>query len=369
MHILFCNWRDLQNPEGGGSERYIETIASAIVQQGHQVTIACAEHGGAPREETRNGIRYRRRGSKLDVYLRTFTRLLFRRYGKVDVVIDVQNGLPFFTRWATRKPVIVLVHHVHREQWPVVYPGLIGTVGWWIERWLAPRMYRKSPYVTVSQASRAELMELGVDADRIHVVYNGVDRAALTSVARSADPNIVVLGRLVPHKQVEHALNAVAALRGEIANLTIDIVGDGWWRDNLERHAAQLGISDRVTFHGFVSGREKIDALARAWVMALPSLKEGWGIVVLEAAGQGVPTVAYRSAGGTTESIKSGTTGVLAETPEEFTAALQKVLTNLDYRAELGAAATDYAQSFSWDQSAKQFMEIVEEYAGNLREF
>ncbi|RYJ06706.1 MAG: glycosyltransferase family 1 protein, partial [Actinomycetales bacterium] len=98
-------------------------MAEALAARGHRVTIACAEHDAAPRDEVVNGVRYVRRGTKLHIYLTTPLRLLTRRYGKVDVVVDVQNGLPFFTRLATRGPVVVLVHHVHREQWPVVYPG------------------------------------------------------------------------------------------------------------------------------------------------------------------------------------------------------------------------------------------------------
>ena len=82
--------------------------------------------------------------------------------GEPDVVVDVQNGLPFFSRLVTRKPVVVLVHHVHREQWPVVYPGLPGRIGWWIERRLAPWLYRRCQYVAVSRATRTELRELGV---------------------------------------------------------------------------------------------------------------------------------------------------------------------------------------------------------------
>ena len=142
MHILFCNWRDMKNPEGGGSERYVESMAQGLVERGHQVTIFCAAHALAPRNEIVNGVRFIRRGSKLDVYAHAFLGILFRRFGKIDLIVDVQNGLPFFTRLATCKPVVVLVHHVHREQWPVVYPGLIGKVGWWIERWLSPSVSR-----------------------------------------------------------------------------------------------------------------------------------------------------------------------------------------------------------------------------------
>ena len=132
-HVVFFSWRDTRNPEGGGAEVYLEKVARGLVDRDARVTIFCAEHEDAPRDETRDGIRFVRRGSKMGVYLRGMLALAARRFGRVDVVVDVQNGLPFFTRLLTRKPVVVLVHHVHREQWPVVYPGITGRVGWWIE--------------------------------------------------------------------------------------------------------------------------------------------------------------------------------------------------------------------------------------------
>ena len=102
-------------------------------------------------------MRFVRRGTHVGIYVLVMLHLLLRRFGRVDLVVDVQNGLPFFTRLATRRPVVVLVHHVHREQWPVVFPGRLGRVGWWIERRLAPALYRTSQYVAVSRATRGEL--------------------------------------------------------------------------------------------------------------------------------------------------------------------------------------------------------------------
>lgn len=360
MRILFCNWRDLRNPAGGGSEKYIEEMAAQLVRAGHQVTIACAQHEQAPHDEVRNGIRYVRRGSKLNVYLQTFSRILFRRYGPIDVVVDVQNGLPFFTRWATRHPVIVLVHHVHREQWPVVYPGLTGHIGWWIEHWLAPRIYRKCQYITVSEATRSELHELGVDARRVHVVHNGTDRPPTVSSVRSSIPTLVVLGRLVPHKQVEHAIDVVAALLPQHRDLTLNIIGDGWWREKLETYAVECEVSDQVLFHGFTDERSKHELLAQSWAMALPSLKEGWGIAILEAASHGVPTVAYRSAGGTTESIIDGVTGILADSPHELASAVRAIIEDNDLRSAMASAAVDHARSFTWEASARRFSAIIE---------
>lgn len=360
MRVLFCNWRDTRNPEGGGSERYVEAMARGLVARGHTVTIACAEHGRAPRDEVVDRVRFVRRGSKMGVYLQVLLGLLLRRYGNVDLVVDVQNGLPFFTRLVTRKPVMLLVHHVHREQWPVVYPGLIGKVGWWIERWLSPRLYRHSQYVTVSSASRDELVALGVDAERIAIVHNGSDPAPLVASGRSPEPRVVVVGRLVPHKQVEHAVDALATHLPDYPGAHLDIVGDGWWYDDLVAHVADLGITDNVTFHGFIAEQAKHELLASAWVMALPSLKEGWGIVIGEAGAHATPTVAYRSAGGPRESIADGVSGLLVDTPEEFIAAVRHLIDDDEERKRLGAGALAMSHQFSWENATRHFADLVE---------
>lgn len=360
MHILFCNWRDTKNPEGGGSERFVESMARGLVGQGHTVTIACAAHDRAPRRETVDGVRFVRRGTKLDIYVRTFFAVLFGRYGRVDLVVDVQNGLPFFTRLATRKPVVVLVHHVHREQWPVVYPGLTGRIGWWIESRLAPLLYRRSQYVAVSMSTKLELIDLGIDRDRIAIVHNGNDPAPLVEAVRSTTPRISVVGRLVPHKQVEHVIEAVAAMTTDHPELVLDVVGAGWWDAELRAYALNLGVADRVVFHGYVEDQAKHELLAQSWLMALPSLKEGWGIVVGEAGTHSTPTVAYSTAGGTTESIDHKDSGLLVDSPAEFTEAVRTLIEDRQWREFLGEGALTKSRTFGWEHSQREFAHVLD---------
>ncbi len=355
MHVLFANWRDTRNPEGGGSERYVEAMAKGLVERGHTVTIACAEYPGARRDEVVDGVRFVRRGTKLSIYVRVLLRLLLGLYGRVDHVVDVQNGLPFFTRLATRRPVTVLVHHVHREQWPVVYPGLVGRVGWFIESRVAPWLYRRCQYVTVSEASRDELVELGVDRERIAVVHNGTEPAPEVRVHRSPTPRLCVVGRLVPHKQVEHAIDVVERLTGEFPALELDVVGDGWWRDELEAYARDHGVPDRVHLLGFVDERTKHEVYARSWAMLLPSLKEGWGIVIGEAGVHGTPTLAYREAGGPTESVDHKDSGVLVDSLDELTAETAEILRDVEWRGFLGAGAQRKAERYSWAAAQAAF--------------
>ena len=170
--------------------------------------------------------------------------------------------------------------------------------GWWLESRLAPRVYRGTSYVAVSDSTKRELVDLGVGAERITIIHNGTDAVADEDAERSPEPRVVVLSVVVPQKRVELALDAVAALRQRLPGLHLDVVGTGWWEPHLREHVTRLGMEDDVTFHGHVSEAEKHVLLARAWVHAMPSLKEGWGLVVVEAGVHGTPTVAFRTAGG-----------------------------------------------------------------------
>lgn len=94
---MFLSWRDSGNPEGGGAERYLEKMAEGLVERGCRVTVFSAAYAAAADQEVHQGIRYVRRGSKMSVYARGMEQLLRGRFGKVDLVVDVQNGLPFFS--------------------------------------------------------------------------------------------------------------------------------------------------------------------------------------------------------------------------------------------------------------------------------
>ncbi len=363
MRVLFCNWRDTRHPEGGGSEVYVESVARALAAAGDDVTILCARYPGSAVDEVHDGVRYHRVGSKLGVYPRVLLTQLLRRLGRFDVVVDVQNGVPFASTLATRTPVVTLVHHVHREQWPVVYGPVRSRIGWFLESRVGPLVYRKSRYVAVSDVTRRELAGLGVRADAITVVHNGVE-SPRRDPAPAPTPTLLVLGRLVPHKQVEHVLAVAARLRASIPALRVRVVGDGWWADELRQAADRLRVADIVDFVGFVDEETKHRHLAEAWVLVLPSLKEGWGLVVMEAAGYRVPTVAYRYAGGVTESIVDGVTGLLADDVEGLTAAVAELLGEPGLRRRLGTAAAARADEFAWDTTARLFAKVLAEAAG-----
>ncbi|MFC7549634.1 glycosyltransferase family 4 protein [Plantactinospora sp. GCM10030261] len=369
-HVLFLNWRDRLHPEGGGSEVYIERMAAEIVARGYRATILCQAHANAPAAETTgDGVHVLRRGGRHTVYLCAafvylagalgFGPLSGRRLGRPDLIVDVCNGLPFLSRVYARRPVITLVHHVHREQWPVIFGPTVARVGWWIESRLAVRCYRSCPYVTVSESTRAELVGLGVDRARISVVYNGTPEVTRRPVARTPHPSLLVLGRLVPHKRVELALRATALLSLELPTLELVVAGQGWWEEPLRRLATDLGVERCVRFTGFVSEDDKDALLGASWLAVTPSLKEGWGLTIVEAAAHGTPSVAFRSAGGVSEAIVDGETGVLVDDEVDFLRAVRRLLRDSDLRTRMGSAARAHARRFTWTVSGDAFADVV----------
>ena len=357
LEVLFLNWRDRSHPQGGGSEVYVERVAEGLSLRGHRVTMFCSDHPGAPREEiTPAGVRIVRAGGRLTVYARAGLAYLSRRLGRPDVVVDVQNGVPFGAPIWRRGRVVLLCHHVHREQWRVVMGPIGAAIGWWLESKVSPRWYAGRPYVTVSTSSRDELVELGVDPSSITLIHNGTTPPPATPAARSLVPMICVLGRLVPHKRIEFALDALAELLPSHPGLRLVIAGRGWWHDELVAHADRLGLPPgSVEWAGYVDEQRKHEILGASWVSLVPSVKEGWGLGVLEAAAHGTPSVAFHEAGGVSESIRHDETGLLVASRAEFVSAVDRLLRDETLRARLGHNSVRHAHRYGWEATVDKW--------------
>lgn len=386
MRVLLLCWRDTGHPEGGGSETYLEHVAEHLVQSGHEVVYRTAAYPGEKKTSERSGVTFSRAGGNYSVYVRGWLAMLAARFGigsiarglggKPDVVVDTQNGVPFFARIFSGAPTVVLTHHCHREQWPVAGP-VTGKIGWFIESRLSPWLHRGCRYITVSEPSAEDLRDLGVAADAIRVIRNGVDPApapAESPVAPDTDidpcspehgPRLVTLSRLVPHKQIEHAIDAVAELVTDYPNAQLDIIGSGWWTDELVRYAEERNVGKHVVFHGHVSEEEKHAILAGACLHLMPSRKEGWGLAVIEAAQHRVPTIGYSSSAGLRDSVVDGETGVLAQDRRHLEELTRMLIDDATTRRALGDAAELRARGFSWDATGAAVQEELESVVAN----
>jgi glycosyltransferase involved in cell wall biosynthesis/O-antigen/teichoic acid export membrane protein len=331
---------------------------SRWIALGHRVTVIAGDYRGAERvSHLDERLTVHRMGSRLTVFPRAAW-ATYRGLGRdADIVLEVCNGIAFFTslwRWM-RKPRVLLVFHVHQEHY-VTELGLRGRVAAFLLEHVPLRMlYPGVPVVTISESSREDLIALGVPRGRIHVVYCGLDRGVLAPGPKAPEPTLVYLGRLKQYKRIELLLDVVAAIPGA----HLDLAGDGDHRAALEAEVKTRGLGERVTFHGHVDEATKAALLARAWVALTASSAEGWCLTVLEAGACGTPTAAMR-VGGLGEAIVDGQTGVLADSPAELVERVAELVDQPERRAALGEAALERARGFTWDSSAQGTLTVME---------
>jgi glycosyltransferase involved in cell wall biosynthesis len=362
LRILAFNWRCLRHPQAGGSEINLFEQARHWVRDGHQVTVMTSDPGReyAPeRDELVDGIRVYRRGGRYSVYLWAALFML-RHFRRFDRIVDVANGVPFFAPFFVRWPGVLIVHHVHARQWFSEMPLPVAVLGWSLERWVVPLVYRRWPVIAVSPTTRDALVRTGFEPDRIHVVYNGVQRPAVgAAAALRRDPHrIAYVGRLKRYKRLDRLIRAVGALRARFPDIQLDIAGAGDARPALEALVQRLQLRGQVTFHGLVSEERKAELLHCASVFATPSMHEGWGLAVLEANAHGLPAVAF-DVPGLNVAICHGETGLLAADDTAFRQALEHILVDSDERARLAEGARRWAAQFNWQASARATLGVL----------
>lgn len=361
--VLLLNWRDRSHPRAGGAEVYVHEVARRLAAADVDTTVFTARHEGAAAEEVVDGVRVVRAGGTLGVYPRAALHLLARRR-HYDAVLDFQNGIPFFAPLvaSARTAVLLVVHHVHQEQFSLHYPWPVDRVGRWLEGPASRRAYGRRPVVAVSPSTRGDVRRrLGLRGP-VHVVPNGLVPPAGPRVrTRAVEPRIAVVSRLVSHKRFDLLLDALPELRGRWPHLRVDVAGDGPERAALEARAQRLGLQGVVTFHGFVSAEQRQRLLRSAWLTASPSQAEGWGLTVIEANAEGLPAVAF-DVPGLRDSVVDGTTGWLVPAGGALGPALHRALSALvDPSAALAWSdrCTAWASRFSWDASTERLAALA----------
>lgn len=348
--LLMLNWRDPGHPRAGGAElltlRILERLAASW-----EVEWFSAAYDGASPEEIKGDIRYVRDGSQATVHMAAAARY-FRASG-FDVIVDQINTIPFMSPLYSTAKTVAFIHQLAREVWEYEMPGVIGKVGRALEPYyLAP--YRTVPVITVSNSSKQSLRDIGFSG-RIHVISECVDECADAHRPVKTEPrDVLYLGRVTPSKRVEDCIVAACHLRDEGWNGRLFIAGsepNSQYLKSLKELASRH--SAPVVFLGRVSDLERSNIMRSASALWMTSVREGWGLVVTEAARHWTPAVVYRVPG-LVDSVCDGETGFVTETSPAALARATAVLFSDKFDAVSERART-VASELTWDRSAREF--------------
>jgi glycosyltransferase involved in cell wall biosynthesis len=328
----------------GGAERWYRNLAERIVLAGHDVTLLTLRQWERGSEPDLPGVRVVSVGPRMALYTRTGRRRivppvlfgvgvlahLLRRRDRYDVVHTA--SFPYFSLLAIGAArrrggyrIFVDWHEVWTHGYWREYLGQVGgRVGWRVQQ-ACLRVPQRAFCFSRLHERRLRELGLGGSLTRLEGQYVG---ASEPTVADAARPVAVFAGRHIPEKQVPTLIPAIALAREEIPDLRGEIYGDGPERKEVVRSIAAVGLDDYISAPGFVDSEVLERALSTALCLVLPSRREGYGLVVVEAASRGVPTVAVDgSDNAATELVEDGVNGRVAAsaTPTDLARAIVNI--------------------------------------------
>jgi glycosyltransferase involved in cell wall biosynthesis len=355
MNILIFNWRDIKNSSAGGAEFYLHEQAKIWAKQGNEINWICGGWTGCLKNEIVDGVNIRRIGGEFTQYmLAPFEYIKLKN--KADVIIDAENGIPFFTPLYSKKKIILLIHHIHRDVWFKEKKFPISWIGNFLETKIMPFIYKNKRIVTVSPSSLEEINKI-MKNNSVDVVYNAISDKCYDTKKKGGQ-NIIFVGRIKKYKSIDVLLKAVSRID---KNLIVNIVGRGDDELRLKNITKLLGLKN-VRFWGFVEESEKIKLLQNATLAVNPSFVEGWSITNIEANACGTIVIGS-NVNGIKDSIIDKKTGLLFKYGDEKELAekISSLLGDRRLREKMEAEAIRRAKNFSWTASAEKFLSILKE--------
>ena len=358
----------------GGAERWYRNLAERLASSGHEVTFLTRRQCGRGDDTEIPGVRVVAVSPRMGLYARGRRRILppllfglgvfahLRRHGRRYDVVHTAS-FPYFSLLAAgaarrrgRFRLLVDWHEVWtREYWREYLGSLGGRVGWRIQR-ACLRVSQRA--FCFSRLHEHRLREQGLSGEltRLEGQYTGPPAPPAPLPAR---PVAVFAGRHIPEKRVPALVPAIARAREELPELCGEIYGDGPERAQVLKAIADLGLEGFVSAPGFVEQEVLEHALASALCVVLPSRREGYGLIVVESAVRGVPSVVVEEPdNAATELVEEGANGTVAASSEadDLAAAIVRV-----YRAgpELRRSTLEWFRENAERLSLERSLQIV----------
>jgi glycosyltransferase involved in cell wall biosynthesis len=280
-------------------------------------------------------------------------------------VIDT-SAFPYFSCFTVkfisilrRTPMIITWHEVWEDYW-YEYLGGWGFFGKLVE-YLTSKLACVS--IAVSPVTKKNLMSLGVMSENIRIIPNGIDLKRIVNITSSPEEcDILFAGRLIREKNVDVLLASLDHIRDVRPSVKCHILGDGPEKERLIGLAAGRGLLNNVSFFGFMEYEEVIARMKSSKILVLPSTREGFGIVVLEAFACGVPVITVKSPRNAAYKLVNEKTGSVVNLDvRELGNAICILISDGALREKMAAFTKDAAKEFDWDKIAQQLSCFYEE--------
>ncbi len=368
MDILFLNWKDLKNPDVGGAEIIIYEMAKRLVAEGHTVTWFCRSFPNGTEYDEYDGIHIVRRGNLLSVYWQAF--MYYRTLSKKpDRVVDCINTIcwqtPLYVPASVR---VMLVNQLAKEVFFYELPFPLSWLAYGLER-LEYLTYKTTRILCYADSTKKDLMMFGLPAKNISIFSLGLDHSRYSVGTKSKDPLFVFVARMARMKRPDLCVEAMSIVAKSYPRAQLAIIGYGPMEQYIAKRIVQLNLTTTIElvnknalyFSKNIKDK-KVWYMQKAWALLLPSVKEGWGMVVTEAASCGTPSI-VTNVTGLKDSVQHNVTGLRissSPTKTELAEAMIQIIENSTLRKSLSSQAERKARSYTWDLSYTSFAQLLE---------
>lgn len=362
---MILNWRCPKNPESGGAEKVTLIHARAWVKNGYEVYWLSGKFLGSSKEETIDGIKIYRYGSPLIIYLLAPFIYWFKFGGNFDLIIDQIHGFPFLAPlWAFKSKKLAFIHEVAQEIWDQMLPSPFNTLGKLYEEYYFRLFYKRTNFLTVSRSTSKDLKWFGIPRKNIKVIPNGVDLVQVKKIPKKEkNLTLIYVSRLVQMKGIEDAIKVFSEVHKANNLSQFLIVGAGKlsYENHLKQLTASFGVEKATTFFGYVPETKKIELLQKAHLLIHTSVREGFGLVVVEANSQGTPAIVYNSPG-LRDLVKNGINGFQVEKGNILAMAEKIIHLSNDPKkySNLIKSSINESKKYNWDLMTRKSLNYLE---------
>jgi glycosyltransferase involved in cell wall biosynthesis len=276
-------------------------------------------------------------------------------------IVECYTWFSYAVRLPKHVPCVIAYHDTWLGRW-ISWFGITGIIYEIAERWIQKRPW--DAFITRTNFMKSKLTKLGINENKIYVVPDGVELESIPQIKEKfSKPTICYIGRLVQYKNVDVLLKAIQIVKRTIPDIQCKIIGAGPLRDNLEKLTYQLGIKENVEFMGNVMFHEEVfEILKKSHIFCLPSITEGFGIVILESMACGVPYICSNIPT-LIEVTQNGKGGMLFKQGDENDLAekIKYLLKDKEFYTKCIDEGTNYVKQFEWKNIAKKMEEVYTE--------
>ena len=350
----------------GGVEKRIWEVSRRLAARGHDVHVFGLKYWDGNDTIVQDGVHLHGVGKAMELYtdgrrsigeaiyfaIKLQIPLLRQKFD----VIDCQAA-PYFPCFSAKvasvvrgSKLVITWHEVWDNYWKD-YLGNWGIIGKAIERVTA---HLTSHLVVVSERTEIDLQKL-TPGGKIQVVPNGIEIGQFTRVkAADEKSDIIFVGRFIKDKHIDVLINAIGVIRAKMPGVKCVIIGDGPEKDSLKELCDDLQLSGNVRFTGILENHDDVIAqMKSSKVLVLPSTREGFGIVVIEANASGLPVITVKHPKNAASDLINEGNGFICDLSEKDVA--DKILTAFGRTGDMKTKCIELASRYDWDRITEQY--------------